>query len=151
MYLTIEDIDSDPNDHFLIEEVYDNNYSELRTKEEVFEIVSSPDVINTSFRWFSTINNHEVFCYILEFNEWNYDYIYELCEKYNCNFNLNSRYLLFINLDNENDQIYKIKEIKDTENKIDYYSSILKNIKKMYKDCINLDNKMHMIVQKDLN
>jgi hypothetical protein len=146
MYLTIEDLDSDPNDHFLIEEVYDNNYSELRTREQVLEIVSTPDLMNASFRWFSTINNHEVFSYILELNQWNYDFIFELCEKFNCNFNLNSRYFVFINLDIENDEIYKIKEINDTHDKIDK-----KNIKIIYTDHINLDNKMHIMVQKNIN
>jgi hypothetical protein len=154
MYLTIEDIDSDPNEYFLIEEVFHNNYTELRTKEEVIEIVSTPELSNASFRWFSMINNHEVYSYILEFNQWNYDYINELCEKFNCDFNLNSRYFVFINLDKENDQIYNIKEIKDIHNnpvKFEDNLSILKNIKKIYTDSVNLDNKMHMMVQKDLN
>ena len=151
MYLTIEDIDSDSNEHFLIEEVYNNNYTELRTKEEVIEIVSTPELINASFRWFSTKNNHEVYSYILEINEWNYDFINELCEKFNCNFNLNSRYFVFLNLDKETDEIYKIKEIKDFQDKIEYNLYNLKNIKKIYTNSVNLDNKMHMMIQKDLN
>jgi hypothetical protein len=151
MYLTIEDIDSDQNDNFLIEEIYDNNYSELRTREEVLEIVSTPELKNAFFRWYSTKNNHEVYSYILEFNEWNYDFISELCEKFNCNYNFNSRYIIFLNLDKETDEIYKIKEIKDNQDKIDYNIFINKNIKKIYTNNINLDNKMHMMLQKNIN
>jgi len=155
MSLTIEDIDSDPTNHFLIEEIYENGYIELRTKEEVFEIITAPDTINKYFRWHSITNNHDIYSIIFTCHELNYDFIFELCQKYDITFNPLSRYLIFTNqdIDIEIDDYFEIlkiqtihiKEIKDADLKINTPPLSPKYKKENDIIYINLDNRFHNI------
>ena len=156
MSLTIEDIDSDPTNNFLIEEIYENGYVELRTKEEVYEIITAPDTIDKYFRWHSITKNHDVYSIIFTCHELNYDFIFLLCQKYEIPFNPLSRYLIFTNPNieiNSNDNYFEIlkiqtiniKEIKDADVTIYTPPASPKYKKGNDINYINLDNRFHDI------
>jgi hypothetical protein len=112
--------------------------------------------INKYFRWHSITNNHDIYSIIFTCHELNYDFIFQLCQKYEIPFNPLSRYLVLtnpnieINLHDNYFEILKIqtiniKEIKDADIKIDTPPASPRYKKESKINYINLDNRFHDI------
>jgi hypothetical protein len=162
MYLVIEDIDADLRIQFLIEEYFNDGTIEFHTIEETFEIITQLNSINKFFKWYSSNHNCDVNAIIFSCDsETNIILINELCNKFACNFNLSSRYLILINTNiiTENNDYYEklkiqafdIKEILDVNTLINTPQlNSIDNINNNM-DYISLDNNTHHIAQTNIN